>query len=145
MKRAFKYFAAMLAAAILCLTLVACGEKGTKYIFKEARDEGTLLGAGAPVDMMTEAYQGSYIIVGNGEIEWRLMDAASTIGYTMDGDKYILKGELFESMEQQYPGSIGETWYGQKTEEGFEIIYETSASENASEGIVRVVFSFTAA
>ena len=129
----------MLAAAILCLTLVACGEKGTKYTFKEIKDEGDL--PGAPVDTLSKLYQDSYIIVGNGKIEWWMKDTAQTMTYTMDGDKYIIGGEFAGTLEQEISGGVAGTMYGQKTEEGFEIITETIIAA----GTMRVVYCFTAA
>ena len=129
MKRTIKYLAAVLAAAVLCLALAACGESaGTKYTFKEAKmqlADPSMEHAQETVEetegAVNNIYANSFITVGGGKITWTIKDASQKMTYTKDGDKYLIGGEYFEMVKQQFPGAEISI-YAEEDEEGFHIV-----------------------
>ena len=118
MKKALKYLAALLAAAVLCIALAACGESaGTRYTFKEAKMqladpsmEHAQETAEETEGAVNNIYANSFITVGGGKITWTIKDASQKMTYTKDGDKY-----------QQFPGAEISI-YAEEDEEGFHIV-----------------------
>lgn len=125
MKRAIKYLAAMMAAAILCIALVACGSSGTKYTFKEMSivTDPPRVGETAPIEQMNQVYQGTTIEVGNGKLVWpaTVLGQKQTLRYKVEGDKYDFGGEYLNLLADV--GNVSDvTMYGQETEEGFTLV-----------------------
>ncbi len=140
MKKAIKYFIAVLAAAILCLALVACGENadgdGTdgentvvKYTFKEAKMqpadpsmEHSEESAAETERVVNNIYKDSYIEFGDGKIVWSIRDATQKMTYTKEGDRYMIGGEYFEMIKQQFPGDDNFFMYAEEAEDGLHIV-----------------------
>ena len=158
MKKALKYFAAILSATIFCLALAACGESaGTKYTFKETKataNTATEVGTGASAGMITAlettynaTYKDSTLEVKDGEIVWTIGDIENAMTYTMDGEKYVLAGDFTKQLSQGISSLGGGeiSLYGQKTEEGFAIVMVETFTNNPVMTDVTFAFNFTAA
>lgn len=160
MKKAIKYFAAVLAAALLCLSLVACGGSTKKYNFTEATIGGSaasMLQADDSSAMLTNmvaafnvAYKDSSIEVGNGEIVWTYSDGEGKMTYTMDGDKYTLAGEMAENLKTLFPtlpAGLETTVevYGEETDDGFHIVSNVAitATGQGQSVNLEIIFNFT--
>ncbi len=146
MKRAIKYFAAVLAAALLCLSLVACGGSAKKYNFKEVTVGGSAASMAESmlspmVSTFNAAYKDSSIEVGDGEIVWTYTGGEGKMTYTMDGDKYDLAGEMVEKLKTGLTGMSEATMkiYGEETDDGFRIVESVSLSGLS----VEIIFNFT--
>ena len=154
MKRAIKYFAAVLAAALLCLALVACGESaGKKYNFKETKattDATSGASAFAAVETMyNTSYAGSTIEVKEGKIVWKIGNDKNTMTYTKDGDTYVLEGDFTKQLSQGLSsmgaGQSSVAFYGQETEEGFAILIVQTFTGNPALTNLTYTLYFTAA
>ena len=163
MKRAIKYFAAVLAAAVMCIALVACGGSGTgtKYTFKETKVTTDALESMASVYTALEStynttYAGSVLEVKEGEIVWTFVQPKQegTMTYTKDGDKYVLGGDFAKTLGEGLTsamasvGSMGEIeieYYGQNTEDGFAIILKENFTGNPVFTYLTYTFNFVAA
>ena len=161
MKKVIKYFAAVLAAALLCLSLVACGGSTKKYNFKEATIGGNAASM-LPTDdsstaMLTNmvaafnvAYKDSSIEVGNDEIVWTYSGGEGKMTYTKDGDKYNLAGEMVETLKTLFPTlpagleTTAEV-YGEETDDGFRIVSkaEITATAQGQSVALEIILSFT--
>ena len=163
MKRAIKYFAAVVAAAVMCIALVACGGSGTgtKYTFKETKVTTDAPESVASVYTTLEStynttYAGSVLEVKDGEIVWTFGQPKQegTMTYTMDGDKYVLGGDFAKTFSEGLTsamasvGSMGEIeieYYGQNTEDGFAIILKENVTGNPVFTYLTYTFNFVAA
>ncbi len=149
MKKLIKYFVVMITAALLSLTLFACGSN-VKYNFKETTIEGEGEMASSMSFMKTTydtLYKDSTIEVGDGDIVWKMKDAEQKLTYEKDGDKYILAGEYTDTLKNSLSSigggevSIEMAMWGAETDDGFKIVME----EKVESTTVSIVLNFTKA
>ncbi len=178
MKRMIKIFSALFAAAVLCFSLVACGGSGVKYNYKETKitvegDMDDFLGDGGAasgamdsfyksVEPVYDAmYKDSTLEVKDGEIVWSVNGQKSISEFTKDGDKYIIGGELYETLSKamtsaqssfgvpgaSVPVQYDLFMYGQETEDGFILVMEETANYESLDLSIKLIhtLSFTKA
>ena len=159
MKKMFKYFAAVLTAALLCLALVGCGS-GTKYTFTDAKATTDASGGmlSQTITITETAYNAAYanstIEVKDSEIVWTFgEDQSGTMSYTKDGDRYVLSGDFTKTLSQSLSSSMAGlggvaptiAFYGQETESGFEIVIDETFTGVPVMSYFRITFNFAKA
>ena len=171
MKKAIKYFFAVLAAAILCLALAACGggessgdnagpsgSEGTKYNFVNTSATTDATGSlestlTSLAQMYDNTYKDSVLEVKENSIVWTIGDQEGKMTYTKDGDTYLLAGEYTEQVSQALSSSsivgsgqsIDFSFTGEETKDGFKIHMKEEFTGNPVITYVTYTFNFTLA